>query len=105
MMKHFIETMKLFVAISLWSCESPTLQSKTENKILSEEIIQNKKNHNDLLKENFIVPIGNTYDSVEFKENGNVNVMLFSNRREFDITQLHQNYRLYAFKKLFKLSK
>jgi hypothetical protein len=53
----------------------------------------------------FISSIGNTNDKVEFKENGEVDLLLFKNTQVFDITQLQQQHRLSGLKKFMQKAK
>lgn len=98
-LKRTIDMITVYLAITVLSCESGAI------KISDKEIINPLKNSKVFFEQNFIVPITNTNDSIEFRRDGSVNVSLFKGNRVFDITQLHQNHRVNGLKKLFKLYK
>lgn len=106
-MKPFISiTIISLLILFLFICISPVIQQgETLGKIMGEGIVQSlcKAKYPDC--KYFSVPIGNTDDSVEFNEAGKVSVSLAKSSGLFDVTQVHQQRRLYGLKNLIQLTR
>lgn len=107
MKKIFFILVSVIVITCIHSCKPSGKKLKqTLEKEQGKRIVQHLHGNNqDVRPDYFTVPIGTTHNNIDFKEDGKIYVQLGNSNQTFDITQLHQNYRLCGLKKFWLTAK
>ncbi|HUS01193.1 MAG TPA: hypothetical protein VMY77_05675 [Chitinophagaceae bacterium] len=95
------------ISFGLSSCKlsAKKLKENLEKEPHNDIPIQSVTKHQTAMPDSFITRIGITNDNIVFSRDGKVCVQLKNGHQKFDITQLHEQHRLYGLKNFMLMSK